>query len=58
VNDEITVGEDLQFQRKWWVFERVIWILFSLILVLDIAGVFGRGPVAKAEAPRQMERCG
>jgi hypothetical protein len=50
VNDEVAVGENLSFQRKWWVFERVIWGLFSFILVLDIAGVLGRGPAAKAEA--------
>jgi hypothetical protein len=49
VNNEIEVGEDLEFQRKWWRFENVAWILFSLIIVLDLAGLFGRGPIAKAE---------
>jgi hypothetical protein len=49
INDDIAVGEDLQFQRKWWVFEHAIWILFACIVALDIAGVFGRGPVAQAE---------
>jgi hypothetical protein len=49
VNDEIEVGEDLDFQRKWWRFENFVWILFSLIIVLDLGGLFGRGPVAKAE---------
>ena len=48
VNHEIAVGEDVQFQRRWWKFERAIWVLFSLIVVLDLVGVFGRGPVAKA----------
>ncbi len=36
VNDEIAVGEDLDFQRKWWRFEKFVWILFSLIIVLDL----------------------
>ena len=49
VNSEIEVGEDLEFQRKWWRFENLVWILFTLIIVLDIAGLFGRGPIAKAE---------
>jgi hypothetical protein len=49
VNDEIAVGEDLQFQRKWWRFEKFVWLLFTLIIVLDLAGLFGRGPIAKAE---------
>jgi len=49
VNNEIEVGEDLEFQRKWWRFENLVWILFTLIIVLDMAGLFGRGPIAKAE---------
>src|ERR1700733_8841371 len=50
VNNEIEVGEDLEFQRKWWRFENLAWILFTLIIVLDIAGLFGRGPIARAES--------
>jgi hypothetical protein len=49
VNDEVAVGEDLEFQRKWWRFENAAWIVFALIIVLDLAGLFGRGPIAKAE---------
>ena len=49
VNDEIAVGEDLDFQRKWWRFENAVWVIFTLIIVLDLCGVFGRGPIAKAE---------
>ena len=49
VSNEIEVGEDLKFQRKWWRFENFAWILFTLIIVLDVAGLFGRGPIAKAE---------
>src|ERR1700691_1469379 len=49
VNNEIEVGEDLKFQRKWWRFENFAWILFTLIIVLDVGGLFGRGPIAKAE---------
>jgi hypothetical protein len=49
VNDEIAVGEDLEFQRKWWRFENIAWIFFALIIVLDLAGLFGRGPLARAQ---------
>jgi hypothetical protein len=49
VNNEIAVGEDLDFQRKWWRFENAAWVVFTLIIVLDLAGLFGRGPIAKAE---------
>jgi hypothetical protein len=49
VNEEVAVGEDLDFQRKWWRFENAAWVFFTLVIVLDIAGLFGRGPIAKAE---------
>ena len=49
VNNEIEVGENLDFQRKWWRFENVVWVFFTLIILLDLAGLFGRGPIAKAE---------
>jgi len=49
VNGEVAVGEDLDFQRKWWRFENAAWLVFSLIIILDLAGLFGRGPLAKAE---------
>jgi hypothetical protein len=44
VNEEVAVGEDLTFQRSWWRFERIVWIFFLLIIALDLAGAFGRGP--------------
>ncbi len=50
VANEVAVGEDLEFQRKWWRFEKLVWFVFLIIVLLDIAGVFGRGPVAKAHA--------
>jgi hypothetical protein len=49
VNYEVAVGEDLEFQRKWWKFENAAWVLFTLIIIIDLLGVFGRGPVAKAK---------
>ena len=49
VDNTIAVGEDLEFQRRWWKFERSIWALFLLILIADVLGVFGRGYLSKAE---------
>jgi hypothetical protein len=48
VNHEIAVGEDVEFQRRWWKFEKITWIVFVVLVLLDLAGVFGRGPAAKA----------
>jgi hypothetical protein len=49
VNNELAVGDDLDFQRRWWRFERVVWLIFLLIVVADLLGCFGRGWLAHAE---------
>lgn len=49
VDGSVAVGEDLPFQRRWWKFERLIWMFFTLVLAADLSGILGRGPLAKAE---------
>ncbi|MGI4829466.1 MAG: hypothetical protein ACRYFU_14915 [Janthinobacterium lividum] len=49
INEEVAVGEDLAFQRRWWLFERVIWSFFALVLVMTMLGCFGRGYFARTE---------
>jgi hypothetical protein len=46
---DVAVGEDLEFQRRWWRFERAVWIFFLILLVCDVIGLFGRGWLAKAQ---------
>jgi hypothetical protein len=48
VDNEIAVGEDLEFQRKWWRFENIVWVVLTLVLLLDLLGAFGRGYLANA----------
>lgn len=48
-NDEVAVGEDLQFQRKWWRFENAVWVFFLIVLVCDAVGLLGRGWLSKAQ---------
>jgi hypothetical protein len=50
VDDAISVGEDLDFQEKWWKFENAVWWFFGFLIVCDLLGVFGRGVLAMAEA--------
>jgi hypothetical protein len=47
VDNEIAVGEDLEFQRKWWKFEKVVWPILLLIVIVDLLGGFGRGWLSK-----------
>lgn len=49
VNEEVAVGEDLDFQRKWWAFEKLVWTFFALILLFALLGLFGRGWLARSE---------
>lgn len=49
VNHEVAVGEDLEFQRKWWTFEKLVWSFFGVILLLTLLGLFGRGWLAKTQ---------
>jgi len=44
----LEVGQDLQFQRREWVFERVGWVAMALVIVLAFVGVFGHGMTSKA----------
>lgn len=49
VSNEVAVGEDIEFQRKWWRFEKIVWPILLLIVVVDLLGGFGRGWLAKAQ---------
>lgn len=50
VDREVAVGEDLQFQQKWWQFERIVWPILLLIVIVDLLGGFGRGWLAHAHS--------
>ena len=50
VNDELAVGSDLEFQRRWEGLEKVIWLFLVMFLLLSLLGFFGRGPIAKVTA--------
>jgi len=49
IDNELAVGEDLDFQRRWWRFEKVVWGAFLVIIICDLVGLFGRGWLARAE---------
>lgn len=53
IDNDIAVGEDLDFQRKWWRFENIVWPILLLIVVIDLFGGFGRGWLAKAQKSTQ-----
>jgi hypothetical protein len=40
------VAENMPHQRRVWIAERIGWAVVTLIVVLALAGVFGRGPLS------------
>jgi hypothetical protein len=46
----LEIPEDIAFERRAWKVQRVGWVLMSVTLIAAVAGVFGDGPLAKAEA--------
>jgi hypothetical protein len=56
VDGVLDVGEDIDFERRWWRMERAIRVVQGLLLVVGLAGILGRGPLNEADA--QSERQG
>ena len=49
VDDAVLWASDLDFQRRWWRFEKAAWLLLAVVLIADALGAFGRGWLAQAE---------
>jgi hypothetical protein len=47
-HQDVQIEEDPRFQRREWRVQRVAWLVFALIIVAALAGVFGRGPLSSA----------
>ena len=51
--ERLEVDDDLEFQRRDWLFERIGWGFLLLVLVAAMTGALGRGPLSDrhVEAP-------
>ncbi len=47
--ENVEVGLDLQFEKRWRVTQWCMWILLTLFVIAGAAGLFGRGALSKAE---------
>ena len=47
---DLEIDQDLDFQRREWAAQRIGWGAMLLVVLGALAGVFGRGPLAKAAA--------
>ncbi len=44
--NRVTIEEDMVFQRREWLVQRISWVLAGVVLVLALLGVFGTGPLS------------
>ncbi len=42
------IREDMRFQRRYWLFERIGWAILILIIAAATAGTFAGGPLSAA----------
>lgn len=47
---DLQIDEDVDFQRKEWVAERIAWTVLAVTLVAALLGVFGSGPLSRTTA--------
>ncbi|HJR41609.1 MAG TPA: hypothetical protein VJ812_05925 [Gemmatimonadaceae bacterium] len=50
--DDLDIDQDLEFQRREWKVQRIAWALMLLAILAALAGIFGRGVLARAVAGR------
>jgi hypothetical protein len=44
------IQEDMKFQRRMWLAERIGWIVMGVLLIAALTGFFFHGPVSRATA--------
>jgi hypothetical protein len=49
----LEVENDLTFQHRTWRIQRAGWVVFGIIVLAGLAGLFGGGPLSRAEAGSQ-----
>lgn len=47
VDNRLAVGFDPKFESKWWITERISWLIMFLFVVAGLCGFLGRGPWSK-----------
>lgn len=50
---DLQINEDMEFQRRSWIVQRVGWLVFALVILLAALGLFGDGPLSDAQAGQE-----
>ncbi|HEU4616679.1 MAG TPA: hypothetical protein VFV10_01495 [Gammaproteobacteria bacterium] len=46
----LEIDEDIERERRHWLYERIVWSLMALVVVAEILGAFGGGVLSRATA--------
>jgi hypothetical protein len=52
---DLEVNEDLTFQRRSWVMQRVGWVVMTLVMLAALVGLFGGAGALGGEAQASSE---
>lgn len=52
---ELEIAQDLDYQRRSWVVQRVGWVVMALATLAALLGLFGGGPLSRATVGEQNE---
>ena len=50
---DLQINEDMEFQRRSWIVQRIGWAIFALVSLLAALGMFGDGVLSNAQAGQQ-----
>ena len=42
---DIDIGQDLEFQRRMWVAQRIGWLTMLVVVIVGLVGFVGHGPL-------------
>ena len=61
-NNNLADGLEIEtaplFQRRSWQFERAAWLMMAALIVAALSGLFGDGPLSRAQSPESMDAAG
>lgn len=52
---DLQIIQDLEFQRRAWLVQRISWLGLGLILLGALAGLFGSGPLSQGTVSNQSD---
>jgi hypothetical protein len=50
---DLELDQDLEYQQREWMAERISWVVWLLLLLAALLGILGSGPVSNATAGSQ-----